>query len=246
MSERLPVRDPRTVARDIPGIFDALFPQLVPGIVAHFNRSCFMVESCQPVPAEIIEASSLQRSMLFEIAVAAAEQLIMIGGVRWDSCLELAVKRQRRHFDVNIPTELRAEDRSAAQLVAENLVAILRSQQQVVCGDIVCSPAIPGYQWISSGVGDFSIGRRLIEVKCTNRRFSSSDYRQVVMYWLLSYAYSLEHKTSEWTDFVLVNPRLNIVVSISFDEIVHVISAGRSKVEILALFSTMIAVRDSH
>ena len=29
--------DPRTVARNIPGIFDEIFPQLTPGIVMHFN-----------------------------------------------------------------------------------------------------------------------------------------------------------------------------------------------------------------
>lgn len=31
--------DPRTVAREIPGVLNEVFPQLTPGIVAHFNAS---------------------------------------------------------------------------------------------------------------------------------------------------------------------------------------------------------------
>jgi hypothetical protein len=247
-SERLLANDPRTVARDIPGIFDALFPQLAPGVVAHFNRKSYAAADCEPIPPELVAASSLQRAMLFEVAIAAGEQLIAGNDqIDWDICLRVAVDRQRRHFDAKLPDVLSAADKIAAQWVARNLVTML-NQIKAAGGDevLVRSPNIPGYQWIASGVGDFSVGTRLIEVKCTNRHFSSSDYRQIVMYWLLGYASSVENGTPEWSEGILINPRLNYIVKLPFDEIISVIGAGRSKVEILELFSSMVGDRTFH
>jgi hypothetical protein len=79
--------------------------------------------------------------------------------------------------------------------------------------------------------------------KRTNRRFSSADYRQVIVYWMLGYAASVESGTPEWEEGILLNPRLNLVLSLSFDEIIAVTAAGRSKVELLQLFSSMVGDR---
>lgn len=239
--ERRPANDPRTVARDIPGIFDTLFPQLAPGVVSHFNRRSYAAAACSPVPDEVVAASTLQRAMLFEVSIAAGEQMITgTEAVDWDTCLQVAVERQRRHFDAQIPTALSSADVTVAQWVGSNLFAMinqLRGDRQA----LVLGPRIPGYQWIASGVGDFSIGTGLVEIKCTNKHFSAADYRQVVMYWLLSYASSVESGAAEWTHVILANPRLNHVLHLSFDEIVGVIAAGRSKVELLELFASMVS-----
>jgi hypothetical protein len=245
-NKRLPTNDPRTVARDIPGIFDVLFPQLTPGVVAHFNRRSRTITDCEPVPEELVAASTLNRAMLFELAVAAGEQLLFgRKTVDWTETLRVAVTRQRRYFDANIPASLSSNDIIVAERVARNLTVALR-QFQAESGQerLVLSPAIPGFQWIASGVGDFAVGTKLIEVKCTNKHFSASDYRQIVMYWLLGYASSVESKTPEWSDGILINPRLNRVVQLSFNEIINVIGAGRSKVDLLQLFSSMVGVRD--
>lgn len=240
---KLLARDPRTVARDIPGIFDTLFPQLAPGVVMHFNRRAYAVATCQAISAELIAASALQHAMLFEIAVAAGQQLIEgSGSIDMDQALDVAISRQRRHFDAKLPAQLMTTDKTIVIQVAENLAAMIEkvradTGKQVV----VCSPHIPGYQWIASGNGDFAIGSRLVEVKCANKPFSSSDYRQVMMYWLLSYASSVEGRTPEWSDAVLMNPRLNKVVEISFGEMIKVTGAGRSKVDVLELFSSIVA-----
>jgi hypothetical protein len=240
--DRLPANDPRTVARDIPGIFDALFPQLAPGVVAYFNRKSCPVADCEPVPVKLVAASNLHRAMLFEVSVAAGEQLLAGDDpVDWDICLKVAVGRQRRHFDAKLPDTLSTADKTVARWVASNLVVMLNQiQTETGAGPVVCSPNIPGYQWIASGVGDFSVGTHLIEVKCTNKHFSSSDYRQIVMYWLLTYASSVENGAPEWSDGILVNPRLNHIVKLPFDEIISVIGAGRSKVDLLELLSSMI------
>ena len=245
---RLPANDPRTLARDIPGILDSLFPQLVPGVVAHFNRKGHAAPECKAISQNIIEASGLQRAMLFEIAVAAAEQLISGSAiVDWDSCLAVAAARQRRHFDAQVPTTVSQSDRDAALAVAKNLSTMLEQQtaDRPAGEQLVRSPAIPGYQWVASSVGDFSIGTRLIEVKCTNKLFSSADYRQTIMYWLLSYAQSIELGSQEWTEVALINPRLNFIVAMSFNEIITIAGGGMSKVELLELFASMVGERKS-
>lgn len=242
-SPKILSRDPRTVARDIPGIFDTLFPQLAPGVVMHFNRRAYAVPVCQAISGELIAASALQHAMLFEIAVAAGQQLI--AGNRFidlDRALDVAIGRQRQHFDAKLPGQLTAIDKAIAIQVAQNLATMLEKVRTDSRGAaLVCSPHIPGYQWIASGTGDFAIGSRLVEVKCTSKPFSSSDYRQVMMYWLLSYASSVEGRALEWSDAVLMNPRLNKVVEVSFDEMIKVTGAGRSKVDVLELFSSMVA-----
>jgi hypothetical protein len=64
------------------------------------------------------------------------------------------------------------------------------------------------------------------------------------MYWLLSFAASLERNGAEWVEGVLMNPRSAKVVVLEFDDFLHVIGAGRTKVEILQLFSSIVGVRD--
>lgn len=106
--------------------------------------------------------------------------------------------------------------------------------------NVVRAPTIPGFQWIAEGQGDFSIGQRLIEVKCTNRNFSSSDYRQILIYWLLSFSSSIEGGMNEWKTGVLLNPRANKYIEIDFNELVRIAAAGRTKLELLELFSSIV------
>jgi hypothetical protein len=242
---RLPVRDPRTIARDIPGVFDTLFPHLAQGVVASFNRRSMRLANCSPISEELVATSKLQHAMLFEIAVAVAEQLLYEGAIDWDQSLSTAIGRQRAHFDAQPPAALSDADRGVSLAVAENLVSILRHIQSENFGTaLVRAPRIPGYQWIASGVGDFAVGTSLIEVKCTNKRFSSADYRQVLMYWLLSYCAAIESGAPEWSKAILVNPRLNLLLTLSFDEIIGIVGGGRSKLELVELFSAILGDRE--
>ena len=101
-------------------------------------------------------------------------------------------------------------------------------------------PRIPGYRWISSGVGDFATRTSIIEVKCSSKRFSSADYRQVVTYWLLSYVEGLEKDRPCWSTGILLNPRLNLVVEFEIGDLIPVISAGRSLIEIVETFGAVV------
>ena len=241
-SSHAPMRDPRTIARDIPGIFELLFPRLTVGIVAGVNSNIRSCDGVGETPLEMVRASALEPAMLFEVAVARAEQVLNGSNITdWNKCLKIATNRQRRYFDAHTPHSLTRTDIIVAEQVAGNLVYMLRNMQKSRSGnELITSPFIAGYQWVSSTEGDFALGTELIEIKCTHRKFSMADYRQVLMYWLLSYASSVERDSSEWTGCTLLNPRLNHMLDVSFDEIISLVSGGRSKVQLLQLFAGII------
>ena len=89
------LHDPRTIARDVPGLFDAVFPQLTSSVVTHFNRRRVASE-VTPVAHALIAQSKLQKAMLFELGVAAGEMLLGANVIDWDECKRVALARQRR------------------------------------------------------------------------------------------------------------------------------------------------------
>ncbi|TYB83923.1 hypothetical protein FQ320_23490 [Oceaniovalibus sp. ACAM 378] len=240
--KRLPFRDPRTVARDIPGVLDMLFPRLSGGLVASLNRKAFSFEGIEPVSNEMVDQSQLQKAMLFELAVTRAEQ-ILAGKLdpQWEGCIQVAAKRQSRHFDAKIPDGIADSDKSVAEHAAQNLVAMLRSVQEQHSGSqLEASPVIPGMGWIASGAGDFSLGKFLIEVKHTGRNFGAGDFRQVLMYWILKYAEAIEHEVDIWSDCLLLNPRRNSALLINFDTLLHSASASSNRVELCELLRSIV------
>lgn len=241
---RLPIYDPRTIARDIPGIFESIFPQLTPGLVAHLNQSA-QTTDYEPVPLEMVQRSTMQQAMLFELGYAVGEEILRDRAIDWDACLRTAVDRQREHFDARIPSQVSELDQDIALRVGVNLSSISKDLAQEREREIRISPRIHGLQWIASGLGDLSAGTTLIEVKCIRRNFTAADYRQLTIYWLLSFAASIETNSAEWNEGVLLNPRSASYISFRFDELLHTISAGRTKVEILQLFTSLIGTRDS-
>lgn len=235
--------DPRTVAREIPGVFDEIFPQLTPGIVAHFNNSALTVP-IQPLRQELLLRSKLQRAMLFELGYTVGERLLEgEASIDWANCFDETLRRQRVYFDAKLPDHLTELDQSLAETVGRNLANSLNEMSRVSGRSIVIRPRIPGLEWIASSHGDFALESTLVEVKCTAKRFSSADYRQVAIYWLLSYAASIEGHGTEWQDFVLFNPRSGAKVSMKFDAFSSIISSGRTKVEILQLFLFLVGSR---
>lgn len=234
--------DPRAVARDIPGIFDEVFPQLTPGIVMHFNLQAEIVP-VRALPEPLLAASKLQRAMLFELAYAVAENILRGDAIDWPGCFKTTLERQRAYFDARLPEQFVAADENIAELVGRNLAETLQRMSTASAQPLVMRPSIPGFEWIASGNGDFALGDSLIEVKCTAKRFSASDYRQVATYWLLSYAAAIEGRGTEWREFVLFNPRSGARVTYGFDKFLAVISSGRTKVDILQLFQSLVGSR---
>lgn len=235
--------DPRSVARDIPGVLDELLPQLTPGIVAHFNNHAAYVP-IRPVRSELLLQSQLQRAMLFELGYTVGEHLILGNTtIDWPACVDEAVRRQRVYFDASVPSALTDLDQSLAETIGRNLAGALVTISQKRGEAIAIRPRIPGLEWIGTGYGDFAVGETLIEVKCTAKRFSSADYRQVAIYWLLSYAASVEGGGAEWNDFILLNPRSGEKVSMTFDGFLSIVGSGRTRVELLQLFQVMVGSR---
>lgn len=234
--------DPRTVARDIPGMFYDVFPQLTAGIVGHFNSQATKLDSI-PLPATLLAQSRLQRAMLFELGTAVGERLVAGAEVDWDVCSAAALKRQRAYFDAKLPEVFDETDKTLATIVGENLAAALRALSGDAGCPIVLNPPIPGLEWIANGYGDFAIARTIVEVKCTAKRFSAADYRQVAIYWLLSYAAAVEGHKDEWTHFALLNPRRGELVFMRFDAFLSTVSNGLTHVDILQLFQSLVGSR---
>lgn len=240
--KRLPFRDPRTVARDIPGVLDVLFPRLSGGLVALLNRSAFTFDGIAPVPEELVDQSQLQKAMLFELAVVRAERLLA-GHLEpdWDDCLLIAARRQRRHYDARIPVAIAECDRAVADHAAHNLVEMLWCvREQHPEAELEASPAIPGLGWIASGTADFSLGNILIEVKHTDRNFISGDFRQILMYWLLKYSASIERDVSVWSDCLLLNPRRNSALLVNFNMLLEAASASSNRVELYEFLRSIV------
>ncbi|RDK01392.1 hypothetical protein DLM46_17810 [Paraburkholderia lacunae] len=197
----------------------------------------------QQLPAALLAQSTLQRAMLFELGYSVGERLLTNAGIDWNECIDVALQRQQAFFDAKQPEEISLCDKSLATIVGENLAARLRTISEERSLPLMLSPAIPGLEWIASGRGDFSVGRALIEVKCTAKRFAASDYRQVAIYWLLSYAATLEGRGKEWEHLILLNPRRGEEVSIRVDSFISTISSGRTKVDVLQLFMSLVGSR---
>jgi hypothetical protein len=236
-------RDPRTVARDIPGVLDVLFPRLTGGLVNALNAKLFSFPDIGQISDDLIQASRLQKAMMFEIAMARAESQLRDEEVAsWEECLAIASKRQQRHFDARIPELLEPGDILLADLAARNLVAMLDSvRKQRPSAVLEHSPLIPGLGWVASGHGDFAIGSTLIEVKHTERNFGAGDFRQVLMYWLLRYARAIENDGDTWSDVLLLNPRRNAGLLVNFDYLLRVASASSNRVELVELLRSAVA-----
>lgn len=235
--------DPRTVAREIPGVLDEVFPQLTAGVVARFNNTAITV-AVTPLPEDLLQQSTVQRAILFELGCVVGERFLNgASAVDWPDCIAETVQRQRKYFDVELPANLTLGDQILAETVGRNLASALGSISASKGDPVVIGPLIPGLEWIASGKGDFSLGRTLIEVKCTSKRFSSADYRQVAIYWLLSFAAAVEGRGSEWTELMLLNPRSGELVCVKVDALLAVICGGRTKVDILQLFHALVGSR---
>ncbi len=235
--------DPRTVAREIPGVLDEVFPQLTPSVVARFNNTASTVV-VTPLAENLLQQSTVQRAFLFELGCVLGEHLLKGASVvDWPDCIDETVQRQRKYFDVKLPDNLTLEDQILAETVGRNLAGVLGHIAATEGEPVVIGPRIPGLEWIASGKGDFSVGRTLIEVKCTYKRFSSADYRQIAIYWLLSFAAVVEGRGAEWTELLLLNPRNGEKVCLKIDALLAVISGGRTKVDILQLFQALVGSR---
>ena len=240
---RLPRKDPRTVARDIPGVLDVLFPRLTGGLVAHLNKKMFFFGEIVAVPEALIEQTQLQKAMVFELSVARAEGILRGDEVAdWSEYLRSASQRQRRYYDARIPEALSAEDTAIAEHAAQNLTFMLTSVQAQRPGvALEQSPMIPGIGWVASGNGDFALGSMLIEVKHTERNFGSGDFRQVLMYWLLKYARSIESTDDIWTEMLLLKPRRNAALLVDYDYLLRSASARLNRVELVELLRSAVS-----
>lgn len=246
MNAKLYGRDPRTVAREISGVFDSIFPYLIPGIVANINKLSEPLPGLKLIPPHYWLQSKLQKAMLFEIAVSLSESTLEEDNFPgWDKLISRATQKQKFYYDAKTPQNVEDIDLEIIKMVSDNLIKALHyfsHKKGSNIKDVTTNPTIPGFSWVASGTGDFSLESNLIEVKCSGKNFSSADYRQVLMYWLLSYLNATERDGMEWSTCVLINPRLNRLLEISFDELIRLTSPLGSKIELIETFRAAIDI----
>ena len=80
-------------------------------------------------------------------------------------------------------------------------------------------------------------------MKWTGKLFLSADYRQVAIYWLLSYAASVEGRGEKWHDFISLNPSSGDKLTMQFDELLSLVGGGRTKIDALQLLWSLIGLR---
>lgn len=242
--KKLDMIDPRTVARDIPGFFEVVFPGLTPGLVAHFNATARSVKY-ETVTDEQVRRSSLNPALLFEVACVRTDKLIKHSPDADVArlCLDEAWTRQSKFYDSRYVESIGDEDWGLARIVSSSLYGMLRELSQEDADGIVIRPPIRGCQWIASSAGDYSIGECLIEVKCSSGNFSGADYRQVLMYWILSLIADMEGRGRAWSNAVLVNPRRGLVVDLDIPSFLPIVGRGATNVEMMQRFLAAIGER---
>lgn len=238
---KLPHKDPRTVSRDIPGISEVIFPSLIPGLVAYLNRTSISLPGLSSISELAIEQSKLAKAMLFEISYVMAEKILRNEKYEIDDCIGEAIKRQSRFFDATPPKEVTANDLKLIEMTATNLCHGLSYMTEG--NEIVIAPVIPGLGWISSGVGDFAFSDTLVEVKCSNKNFSASDYRQLLFYWLLQYASVIRTQERTWTTGILFNPRRNCMVEVDLQHLYSLVANEKNVVEAIEMLESLMSPR---
>jgi len=236
---RLPFTDPRTVARDIPGVSEILFPGLVPGMIAGLNQTWVELASIDAISDTALNRMTLNPAMLYEIACARAEFILCGKNLVEEKYVSLALKRQSRFFDAQIPNQITEQDRNLIESVASNLTLGLNELADKKT--LIIAPRIPGLEWISSSQGDFYFENCLVEVKCISKNFAANDYRQILLYWLLNFAYSLGNPEARtWKYGIIFNPRKNKYVQVNFEDLHRLVAAGRNVIETVELLQNTI------
>lgn len=180
--------------------------------------------------------------MLFELAIARAERRLAGHlGPDWENWSQIAPMRQSHHADAKVPVTIADCDRQVAERSTQNLVAMLISvKEQDPEAKLEASPTIPGMGWIATGAADFSLCSILVEVKHTDLKFVSGDFRQVLMYWVLNYASSIEGDADVWSDCLLLIPWRNSALRVSFSKLLRSASASPSCVELYKLLRSVV------
>ncbi len=236
--------DPRTVARELPGLFEIVFPGLTPGLVAHLNSSSSALQDA-PVRDDLIRSSAMSPALLFEVACVRADRLVERNEAADDasSCLAEAWRQQSRFYDARRVEAISDQDWSTACLVANSLYQALRITERFVGKSIVVRPPVPGCQWIGSSWGDYAVGDCLVEVKCVSGNFSGADYRQVLIYWMLSLVAEIEGRGSAWKEVVLINPRRGLMVDLDLPDLLSIVGRGATHVEMMQRFLSVVGER---
>lgn len=233
-------RDPRNLAREVPGILGLIFPRLNNIIVKNLNKKTIKINNLECLES-LTKISDMSHAMLFEISMCYAVDILDSGNnANFNKSVERAISKQRKYYDAQIPNNITDNDIKIIKLSASNLLKMIKyiKKENENC-DLKSNPIIPGFGWINNAKGDFYNENILVEVKHTNSNFRAKDYRQVLMYYLLKYSNAIKKNENIWKECILINPRKNLYLSINFSELIYLLS-GSDELEAYNLFRVII------
>ena len=236
--------DPRSVARDVPGLFEIVFPGLTPGLVAHLNATSRTLDG-EAIDDDDVRQAKLGPALLFEVACVRVDRLFEQDedANNPQSCLAEAWRRQSRFYDARYVDSIGDNDWFIACAVGNSLRGALVDLSRSRGKTVVVRPQVLGCQWISSSCGDYSIGDCIVEVKCIVGNFSGADYRQVLIYWMLSLIADSEGRGTAWKQAVLVNPRRKLMVDLDLPGFLTMVGRGASHIEMMQRFLAVVGER---
>jgi len=241
---RSPLIDPRSVAREVPGLFEIVFPGLTPGLVAHLNATSRGLDGV-PLDDEDVRDTKLTAALLFEVTCVRVDRLFEMDHEAGSpqSCLAEAWRRQSRFYDVKRVDSISDHDWSVAKSVADSLHDALLETSRASGQPVVVRPPVPGCQWIGNSCGDYAIGDCIVEVKCISGNFSGADYRQVLIYWMLSLLADVEGCGKVWKNAILINPRRKLLVDLDLSRFLTIVGRGATHIEMMQRFLSVVGER---
>lgn len=172
---------------------------------------------------------------LFAAAVVSGREPALLPDSTVKECVALAISHigYMREFHRTPPTEPGRQGLAEAVEIASRLVGFCR---RLHLADVSVLPKLPGCGWLDSCRADMHAKEILFEVKAGDRRFHSSDFRQLLCYCALNFS----SKTLPVETICLVNPRTGRYFA---DKLEHVCQrmSGRSSIEVLSDIVTYIS-----
>ena len=228
-----------------------LLPLLTPACVAVINRQYGdYLQGYRPVDLELslrtagLDAPDLLAEVAFEVFRHGytsgrsfrdvVEDRVSLGGA-WLSATET----------ISLHRRVAATDPPAVGSTSHRyLLAVGRRYAGLLelLGDAALefSPAVPGCGILRACEGDIAAGSSLIEVKTVDRKFSSKDLRQVVVYLALRYLSGLP----EWDEAILFNPRRSFFVRFRPDELIPYVAGGKTLIRVYREVEEYLVERD--
>ncbi len=248
--------DLREFSRNFGGLLNEIFPLMNSGFINGFNEKYEIgLNFLDDISVSLMQETNIMEAFLFEFCLVFCEARISDNTLdlrrKFSSLWAQTILKQKKYYDCHIKksSALSSSELDAIVNVAHKILNNFLIMKEKLTRlqtennlDIVISPVIPGFGTLDPSYADYSIGETLIEVKCTKSKFSTADYNQVFIYWLLSTMWNVlvDNKALLYKNFSLVNLRRGELIYINGFDFAYIVSGGKNFQSIIQMFSNIL------